>query len=213
MAGIVERPKQCAASGNGAPMSSVFIISHPEVIVDPAKPVPRWSLSAKGIARMRHFVASDALSDVSAVWSSTEAKAIEAAGLLCARFGVALGVHEGLGENDRSATGFVPPTEFEQLADQFFAQPEVSTRGWERAVDAQTRICAAVDTILAQHKAGDLAIICHGAVGTLLMCHYLGEPISRIKDQPFQGHFWAFARETREVLHPWQPIAPRELNA
>lgn len=194
-------------------MQRVFVVSHPEVVVDAAIPVPRWSLSAKGIARMRHFVALPQLDEVTAVWSSTEAKAIEAAGLLCARFGLPLQVHEGLGENDRSATGFVPPAEFEQLADQFFAEPQISTHGWERAEDAQARIDGAVETILAGHGAGDLAIICHGAVGTLLLCLYLGVPISRTMDQPFQGHYWAFSLKTREVLHPWQSIAPRELGA
>ena len=42
----------------------------------------------------------------------------------------------GIGENDRSATGFVPAEEFEALADTFFADPHTSIRGWERAIDA-----------------------------------------------------------------------------
>ena len=34
------------------------------------------------------------------------------------------------------------------MADAFFAKPEESVRGWERAVDAQARVAAAVDDIL-----------------------------------------------------------------
>jgi hypothetical protein len=43
-------------------------------------------------------------------------------------------------ENDRSATGFLPPDEFETVANRLFAEPLVSIRGWERAIDAQLRI-------------------------------------------------------------------------
>ena len=51
--------------------------------------------------------------------------------------------HPGIGENDRSATGFLPREEFWATADLFFAHPTESIRGWERAIDAQARIVAA----------------------------------------------------------------------
>lgn len=53
-------------------------------------------------------------------------------------------------ENDRSATGFLPPSEFESVADEFFAKPEVRVRGWEPAIDAQARIRSEVDAVLAR---------------------------------------------------------------
>ncbi|HEX8375764.1 MAG TPA: histidine phosphatase family protein, partial [Geminicoccaceae bacterium] len=131
-----------------------------------------------------------------------------AAGLLAAAFGLPVGVHHGLGENDRSATGFLPPAEFERVADAFFAHPAASVRGWERAVDAQARVVAATDEILAACRdAGDVALVAHGGVGTLLLCHLLSEPISRARDQPAQGHVFAFDVVTRRVLHAWRPIA------
>lgn len=193
-------------------MPTALFITHPDVIVDPARPVPRWSLNAKGIARMRHYVDGSDHGAVTAVWASEETKAIEAAGLLAARLGLGVSVHPGLGENDRSATGFLPPPEFEAMADAFFARPEESVRGWERAVDAQARVAAAVETILASHAGGDIAFVAHGGVGTLLLCHLLGHPIDRALDQPFQGHVFTFDVETRTVLTRWQPIAPRDLD-
>lgn len=45
-------------------------------------------------------------------------------------------------ENDRSSTGFLPPEEFEVVADAFFAQPGVSVRGWETA-QPSGRCCGA----------------------------------------------------------------------
>ena len=123
------------------------------------------------------------MSKVTSVWSSTEAKAIEAAGILAARLGLGVNVDEDLGENDRSATGFLPPDEFENVADAFFAEPEKSILGWERAIDVQRRGENAVERILAQHGRGDIAMVAHGAIGTLLLCRYMKIPISRNADQ------------------------------
>jgi broad specificity phosphatase PhoE len=189
---------------------AVLFITHPEVEIDPAVPVPRWRLSDRGVARMRAFVASDVAAGVREVWSSTETKAIEAAGLLAARFGLPVNVMEELGENDRSATGFLPPSEFEVVADAFFANPAESVRGWESAQGAQERIAQAVERILAARPAGgDLAIVAHGGVGTLLMCRLSGLPISRSHDQPHQGCYFVFDPERGGVPHGWRPIAPR----
>jgi broad specificity phosphatase PhoE len=188
----------------------VLFITHPEVAVDPAVPVPRWRLADRGMARMRDFVASGAVADVDEVWSSTETKAIEAAGLLAVHLGLGVNVLEALGENDRSSTGYLPPQEFEIVADEFFAAPAASVRGWETALAAQTRISRAVRTIVAMHgKSGDLAIIGHGGVGALLMCELLGQRIGREHDQPHQGCFWTFDPHTWAVLQRWRPIAPR----
>jgi len=191
-------------------MSLLYFVTHPEVDIDPAVPVPRWHLSDRGIARMRSFARSDALRHLSAVWASTETKAIEAAGLLAAAHGLPVCVDEGLRENDRSATGFLPPAAFEQMADAFFAEPQASVRGWERAVDAQARVTAAIERVLSAHTKGDVAVVAHGGVGTLLLCRCLGVPISRSLDQPFQGHFWTLDRDTRSIVHGWRPIAPRQ---
>ncbi len=186
-----------------------LFVTHPEVVVDPGIPVPRWRLADGGIRRMRAFAVAPALRGLASVWASRETKAIEAAGLLAGRFGLGLEVHPGLGENDRSATGFLPPDEFERVADAFFASPQRSVRGWERAADAQARVAEAVDAILAHAPVGDVALVAHGGVGTLLLCLYAGVPIAREHDQPFQGHYFAFDRESRRVLHSWRSIAPR----
>jgi broad specificity phosphatase PhoE len=187
----------------------VLFITHPDVRMDPGRDVRRWTLSSHGVARMRTFVASEAASAVGEVWASPETKAFEAAGLLAARHDLPVHVHADLGENDRSATGFVPPDEFDKLANAFFAHPDQSVRGWETAVDAQARIRRAVTSLCSERKInGDLAIVAHGGVGALLLADFLGVPISRDLDQPSQGHYWAFDPETLRVIHGWTPIAP-----
>src|SRR4051794_30421585 len=135
-------------------MATCFFVTHPEVAVDPAIPVPRWGLSERGRARMLAFAGDPALAGVRHVWSSAEAKAVEAAGILAGRLGLVARIDEALHENDRSATGFLPPPEFEATADAFFARPQESVRGWERAVDAQARVSAAVNRVLDASREG-----------------------------------------------------------
>ncbi len=182
----------------------VRVVTHPEVAVDPRVPVPRWHLRDLGIARIRAFARR--IHAPGAVWSSDETKAIEAAGLLAAWHGLPVRVHAGLAEIDRSATGFLPHAEHDAAADACFANPQASFRGWERAIDAQARMVATVDEILTGHRQGELVLVTHGGVATLLLCHLLDVPIDRSHDQPGQGHAWTFDAATRQVLTRWERI-------
>lgn len=186
---------------------ALIFVTHPEVVVDPAIPVPRWHLSDQGRARMARFAASPVVARVGALWCSDEVKAIEAAAIAAAALRLTPRQHPGLGENDRSATGYLPPDAFETAADAFFAHPDISVRGWERALDAQARILRTVRTLVAGHGPGDLMIVSHGAVGTLLSAALHGVPIHRRLDQPSQGHFWRARLPGLEPLHGWRPIA------
>lgn len=171
-------------------MTDFLYLTHPQVKVDPAVPMPLWGLSDAGRARTRAFPARHDLTPYRRIISSTEAKAKETAALLAAALGVAVEVRDGMGENDRSATGYLPEAEFQETADAFFARPQESVRGWERAADAQARIVGAVASALAEHRElQDLPVIFvgHGGVGTLLLCHLAGYPISRVHDQPPVG--------------------------
>ncbi|MBB3952348.1 histidine phosphatase family protein [Aureimonas jatrophae] len=188
----------------------LVFITHPEVVIDPAVPVEAWSLSARGRERMNAFAREGDWDQLVEVWSSREPKAREGAEILAARQGLVVRSRDDLGENDRRATGFLPPDEFQRTADLFFAHPAESIRGWERAVDAQARVRRAVDAVLAEAPCeGDVAVVAHGGVGTLLLLSFLGEPISRSADQPFEGHYWTLERSSGRVLHRWRPIAPR----
>jgi hypothetical protein len=92
----------------------------------------------------------------------------------------------------------------------FIAQPQTSVRGWEPAADAQARIVCAVERIVSQAFGnGDLAIVGHGATGTLLYCRLAGRPIDRRYDQPATngGNWFAFDRASRRLLHyGWRSI-------
>jgi broad specificity phosphatase PhoE len=188
-------------------VSRVLFITHPEVEVDPAVPVPDWELTPRGRDVMRQFAEGPDVREVRAVWSSRERKAKDAAEILAGQLGLSARTLEALAENDRSTTGYLPPELFEPALQAFFGEPLLSHRGWETAAAAQERIADALETVLARSPAeGDVAIVAHGGVGTLLLCRLKGTAIHRAEDQPGQGHWFAFDRDTREVLHGWMPL-------
>jgi broad specificity phosphatase PhoE len=189
-------------------MTLAYYISHPQVRIDPAIPVPQWTLSNVGFARLNALRDAAWVKSLTAIHASDETKAIHTADVLAAIAGCPVATHHDMRENDRSSTGFLPPPEFEAMADAFFAAPETSVRGWERAIDAQARIVSAVDRVLAKHDPSrPVAFSGHGGVGTLLYCHLAGEPIRRIRDQPAGGgNVYAFDLATRRPLFAWTPL-------
>ncbi|MEO0830031.1 MAG: histidine phosphatase family protein, partial [Pseudomonadota bacterium] len=140
-------------------------------------------LSDLGRQRVAVLAGSGALAGTRHVISSAETKALETAAPLAEALGCDLTVRPEMHENDRSATGFLPPEEFEAVADAFFAKPDQSIRGWETAYHAQDRIVREVRASLHACPDGDVLFVGHGGVGTLLLCHLYGTAISRNLDQ------------------------------
>jgi broad specificity phosphatase PhoE len=193
----------------GGPGRALHFVTHPEVVIDPSVPITEWPLSPSGRERMARCCRKPWAGGLSALYSSAERKALDGAAILSAATGLTVLVRGELGENDRSATGYLPPAEFEAAADRFFAEPEVSVRGWVPAADEQRRIVAAVEAAIAEAPGqGDIAVVSHGAVGALLLAHLLGQPIDRRFDQPRNGGGNMFAVDvaTGALRHGWQPI-------
>ncbi|MDE1992202.1 MAG: histidine phosphatase family protein [Rhizobiaceae bacterium] len=183
-------------------------ITHPQVRIDPAVPVPDWGLSDVGAARARLAAERPWARELGLIVSSGERKAIETAAILASASGAAVETIEAMHENDRSATGFLAPPEFEAAADWFFAHPEESFKGWERAIDAQRRIVCEVEAVLARHDPQvPIAFVGHGGVGTLLKCHLQRKPIARQGDQPGGGgNLFGFDLAKRVVSCDWTPM-------
>ncbi len=185
----------------------VHVVTHPEVRVEPDVPVPEWGLSEAGRDRPAHLLPLPWVPRLTRVVPSGERKALETAQALAAAAGLPVEVDPELGENDRSATGFLPPAESEALADAFSARPAESVRGGERVVDAQQRIVAAAGRAVAGAD-GDVALVRHGGVGTLLLCALLGVPIDRRHDRPGQGSVFSCDPCTGRGAHPWVRLGP-----
>jgi broad specificity phosphatase PhoE len=191
-------------------MAAILFITHPEVVIDPKVPVPEWPLSEQGRMRMEAFASDPVLRRIRAGYASGERKAIDGAGILARHLSVVFTVDEALGENDRSATGYIAPPEFWEVVDQFFARPHESIRGWERAADAQSRIVGAVRRIAQHSNEGDIAIVSHGGVATLLMAYLRGADHARPFAQPHRGGgcYFVIDRERFTLLEGWRVIDP-----
>lgn len=187
-------------------MTPFLYLTHPQVQVDPAVPVPDWGLSPVGRARTEAFARHAGLAAFRRIVSSAEEKAKEAAAILAAALGLTVEVRQGLHENDRTATGYLPEAEFQAMADAFFRRPQESVRGWERAVDAQARIVSGVTAALAEAPDVPALFVGHGGVGTLLLCHLAGYPISRVHDQPPVGGGCWFRAGAQAAPKAWHAM-------
>ena len=187
----------------------LYFITHPNVVISRDIAVPLWPLSETGLARMKSALRQPWIDEISAVYCSTEQKAIDGARVLADHRSLRAVEVEALGENDRSSTGYLPADEFERVADEFFRNPHESVRGWERAVDAQARIVRAVGNVATSDRSeGSIAVVSHGAVGTLLYCHLTGQTIDRRWDQPANGggNFFRFSRSMNQADSGWKAI-------
>lgn len=99
-------------------MFAVYI-THPQVRIDPDVPVPQWGLSDLGQERTRRTATAAWVRQLGRIVSSAETKAVETAAILAGAANIDLEQIETMHENDRSATGFLTPPEFEKAADWF----------------------------------------------------------------------------------------------
>lgn len=190
-------------------MTSLVFITHPEVVIDPDQPITEWPLNAVGRTRMERFAELVVDRDVSAVYASTERKAMDGAAIVAKHLGLSYETDEDLGENDRSSTGFIAPPEFWDVVREFFGRPDESIRGWERAVDAQTRIVEAIGRILREDEtAGDIVVVSHGAVGCLLTAHLQQVAIGQESrpSHPGGGCFIVIDRDSFALTQDWRTI-------
>lgn len=193
-------------------MSTGLYISHPEVDILPHVPVGQWGLSALGRSRAKNFANRNLIPQGTPIYSSTETKALELARILAETMPSKIVSQNILVENDRSATGFLPPEQFEQHVKKLFAFPNKSVAGWETASNAQSRIVAAVLEILARHDAKRTIVFTgHGCVGTLLKCYFGDRPIEQNQDQREMansggGNIFAFDLAQKKLLCDWTPM-------
>lgn len=186
-------------------MAVLRYLSHPQVAIDPAVPVPDWPLSDLGRARVQALAGAPWLADTRAIVSSDEVKARETAALIGAMLGLTPGIDPALNEIDRSSTGYLPHDQHEAMADAFFANPDRSVQGWEPASQVQARGLAAIRDHVARHRGGDLLIVGHGGIGTLSWCALAGQDFRNRPDQAAGGgSVWAAILPDLIPIHGWQ---------
>jgi len=153
-------------------MRKLILIKHSSPAIDPAVVSHQWKLSDEGRRRC------DALADavkahaLAAILSSEEPKAAETAELLAARLQLPFSTAPDLHEHDRSNVPHMHGAEFQSAIAQFFQLPAELVLGRETADAALQRFQAAVEKVLLDHPEGNLAIVSHGTVITLLVARH-----------------------------------------
>ena len=135
--------------GSVTAMGFVRYVSHPDVVVDPDVPVPQLA-PQRGRPPAARRDADPSLGAPPSAGSSPARRRSPSRRRprWRSQLGLQVEVRPATGEIDRSATGYLPAVEHERVADALFAHPDVSSAGWERAVDAQVRIVAALADVL-----------------------------------------------------------------
>src|SRR5579875_1992687 len=153
-------------------MRHLVLIKHSLPAIEPTLPAKQWPLSPEGHQRCHTLVTHLVSYTPSLIASSPECKARQTAEHLSRAFRLPYRIIEGLHEHERSKTGFLPQTRFEQIMDTFFSQPDSIVFGSESAHQARTRFSFAIEQALREAPGGDVFVIAHGTVITLFISYY-----------------------------------------
>lgn len=133
-------------------------------------PASRWHLSAEGRRRCRRLAERLADQDLAVIVTSEEPKAAETGQIVAETLDLRLEAAPGLHEHERGVvTDMGSQEQFRAQVARLLALPDELVMGYETADQAHARFCAAVDRVVGQHATGNLAIVSHGTVITLLV--------------------------------------------
>ncbi len=152
----------------------LILIKHalPEIV--PEVPAPQWHLSEAG--RVQANLLADWLTDVctAVIVTSREPKATQTATILSTQLGCPYVEAENLHEHDRTNEGWLADAEFRSRVREMMAEPARLMFGLETADDAMSRFARGVDSVLKDHPSGNVAIVAHGTVISLLVSRRCG---------------------------------------
>lgn len=185
-------------------MAKIFLITHPDVIIDPNTAIDNWQLSAKGLKRINNLLNEDFWNEVSTIYSSTELKAKTVAEIITKRYKLPLILAPELKEIDRSSTGFIPYEKFMQTVTEFFNQPDKSILGWETANQATQRISQFVERIIKINQNKNIAFIGHGAIFALLLSYLKGVAPTLDLCQDGVGFIATIDWDKKNILSIWK---------
>ena len=155
-------------------MRTLILVKHAMPALEPGVPSREWRLSDVGRALCIPLAERLVAYDPVAIAASAEPKATETARIVADRLGMPLSVVAGLHENDRTGFGWLGAAELEATIARFFAEPDRRIMGAETADEAHARFPAAVAGLCDRHPTGNIVIVAHGTVITLLVSRLAG---------------------------------------
>jgi broad specificity phosphatase PhoE len=150
-------------------MRHLILVKHSLPEIFPDVPAAQWQLSDEGRRRCAALAERLRPYQPVALVASREPKATETGALVASALDTPFATAEGLHEHDRSNVGWASSEDFAAAVERFFARPSELVMGRETADAARERFARAVEQVLAEHPTGNLAIVAHGTVITLLV--------------------------------------------
>lgn len=188
-------------------MTKLIYITHPAVEVQQDIPVNKWHISDDGWKQTMRLVRKPFWAHVDTIYSSQEPKAKSVADEVEAhhvnlKFPIPFG-NEELGEIDRSSTGYIGSEGYPKAMEQFYLHPSGSYNGWETAEAATERTLRVISHIMDDNLNKTVAIIGHGAVGTLLICYLKNISPTMKEDPKVPGCLVTIDWDNKKVLSEW----------
>ena len=146
-------------------MTKIFLVRHAETEQGEGD-ATLWPLSEHGLKQVQSLAQQPFWSEVKAIISSDELKAVSTVDRIAFDRKVPLFMHPGLRELKRTPEWL---DDYEARVLEVFQKPAESVGGWERAADAQARILATVEELIAKYDPEPFAIVSHGMVMALLL--------------------------------------------
>src|SRR5262249_52849804 len=107
--------------------------------------------------------------------TSVEPKAAETGLIVARRLGLSVEAMDGLHEHARSGVGWLGTGDFQRAIAAFFAFPDRLVFGDETAHQARERFTQAIQSTLARHMDGNVAVVAHGTVISLFAAAHAGK--------------------------------------
>lgn len=138
----------------------------------------RWPLSPEGEAEARHLASAPFWTEVSAMYSSTEEKALSTVRPAAEEHGLEIRLDERLSEVRRPPVWIAG---YEAAVRRFLERPDDPPEGWEPSTTARARVIACLREIAGRHPDEGVAVCGHGLALTL----YLGMLEGKSGDDAF----------------------------
>ena len=183
----------------------IYLITHPDTVIDSQRPINRWKISKDGWKQVKNLGKKRFWNNVEFIYASTEPKANLSARYWSKNHNIRMKIVAGIDEvNDRK---FLPKKKLWENADLFYAAPRKSAGGWETAENCLKRMVKSINRIKNESKRKkyqSIAIVSHGAVANIYVCHLKKVRASVKTGQKKIGSWIIIDAGKNKILTKWQ---------